>query len=270
MPELPEVEAIRRALLPHLRGRTVREAHLFRPEVAAYPDPQSFCARLRDMPIETLLRRGKYLGLQSGNDTVLWLHFRMTGKLSCVAPGHPLPPHTHAVFLLDDGRELRFSDMRRFGRLWVLTAEEDEKIAGLDTLGPEPADVTAAYLREALARRRRPIKSALLDQHLIAGLGNIYTDEILHRAGICPARPAGTVREELERLTEVMVPTLEEAVARGVSCSRELFGERMPRAQKEGWKVYERRGKPCLTCGTPLTGARIGGRSTVWCPACQK
>ena len=271
MPELPEVEAIRRALAPELTGRTVESVHLLRPEIISYPDPAAFCQKLEKAEMAELIRRGKYLGIRMTDGSRLWLHFRMTGKLSCVRPEHPVPPHTHAVFSLDDGRELRFYDARRFGRLWALDAQDPETVVGLDRLGPEPCDVTADYLEQVLAGRKRSVKSALTDQQTVAGLGNIYADEILYRARIHPCRPAGDLNhEELVQIQSEMMPVLEEAVSRGVSCSRELFGEPIPRRQKAGWQVYERRGKPCRRCGTPLEGGRIAGRSSVWCPNCQK
>lgn len=271
MPELPEVEAVRRALVPELTGRTVEAVRLLRPDIISYPKPENFCRRLENAEIAELIRRGKYMGLQMDDGSRLWLHFRMTGKLSCVTPEHPLPDHTHAVFTLSDGRELRYYDARRFGRLWALAPDDPESVAGLDRLGPEPCDTTPAMLAASFAGRKRPVKSAITDQQIIAGLGNIYADEILHRAGIHPCRPAGSLTDqELGRLTEEMMPVLEEAVSRGVSCSRELFGEPIPRGQKAGWRVYERKGQPCIVCGTPLEGGRIAGRSSVWCPQCQK
>lgn len=272
MPELPEVEALRRALAPHLTGRTIEKARLARPDVVAWPqDPHDFTTALEARQIVDVKRRGKYLGLHLEDDTVLWMHFRMTGKLSLVAPEHALPNHTHVTFSLDDGRELRYTDMRRFGRLWAFLPDEEDNVSGMSELGIEPYDLTPSTLRQLFAGRKRPVKTALLDQHLIAGLGNIYTDEILFRAGINPEQPAGEIAEPaLERLAAVTSPTLEEAIQRGVNCSRELFGEPLPSRQPEGWMVYGRKNKPCRNCGTPLAGTRIAGRSSVYCPNCQR
>lgn len=270
MPELPEVEAVRRALSPEIAGRTILKVTLNRPDVIAWPAPADFAALLTGSEIGPLARRGKYLGFPLRDGSVFWLHLRMTGRLSLVAPDHALPPHTHVIVSLDDGRDLRFYDSRRFGRLWALRAGEEDKVTGMAQLGPEPADLSAADLKELFAGRKRPMKSTLLDQHIIAGLGNIYADEILFRAGISPLRPAGSLcAAERSRLASAIGPTLEAAVERGVNCSRELFGETLPSRQPQGWQVYGRRGQPCTRCGGPLAGIRIGGRSSVYCPACQ-
>lgn len=270
MPELPEVEAVRRALSPELEGRVILNVNILRGDVVAWPQPAAFADLLTGRRIGALRRRGKYLGFPLADGTELWLHLRMTGKLSLVAPDAGLPAHTHVILSLDDGRDLRFYDTRRFGRLWALRAGEEDTVTGMAQLGAEPSELTAADLLILFAGRRRPLKSALLDQHLIAGLGNIYADEILFRSGLSPLRPAGSLTDaELGRLAAVMGPTLEAAVQRGVNCSRQLFGETLPSRQPQGWKVYGRRGEPCACCGTPLIGVRIGGRSSVYCPKCQ-
>lgn len=270
MPELPEVEAVRRALLPELAGRTILRVSIRREDVIAWPDPADFAAALQGRQIGNLDRRGKYLGFPLAGGARLWLHLRMTGRLSLVPPELPLPDHTHVILSLDDGRDLRFYDQRRFGRLWAFAPGEKDEVTGISRLGEEPFDFTGPKLSALFAGRRRAVKSALLDQHLVAGLGNIYADEILFRAGICPLRPAGELTgAELDRLAEVMGPTLEEATARGVNCSRQLFGEPLPSRQPEGWMVYGRKEKRCKVCGTPLEGVRIGGRSSVFCPRCQ-
>ena len=271
MPELPEVEAVRRALSPQLVERSIVRVTLRRTDVVAWPpDPDRFAALLTGKRLEPLERRGKYLGFPLGDGTRLWLHLRMTGKLSLVPPGFALPDHTHVILSLDDGRDLRFYDTRRFGRLWALQDGEEDHVTGISELGAEPAELTGPALAALLSGRRRPIKSALLDQHLVAGLGNIYADEILYRAGISPLRPSGELtEEEASRLAAVMGPTLEEAVQRGVNCSRQLFGETLPSRQPKGWMVYGRRGQTCRRCGSVLLGTRSGGRSTVYCPECQ-
>lgn len=261
---------MRRALSPHLEGRQILRASLIRSDVLAWPDPEAFSRKVAGARILPLVRRGKFLGFPLADGSRLWLHLRMTGQLSLVRPDLPLPAHTHVILSLDDGRDLRFRDQRRFGRLWLLGSGDEDAVTGIADLGPEPDALTAADLGALFAGRTRPVKSALLDQHLIAGLGNIYADEILFRAAIRPMRPAGTLSPaELRRLAAVMWPTLEEAVRRGVNCSRELFGEPLPSRQPEGWMVYGRRNMPCRCCGTPLAGVRIAGRSSVYCPNCQ-
>lgn len=270
MPELPEVEALRRALEPEITGREILRVSLRQADVIAWPTPVEFAQRSAGTRIDGLERRGKYLGFDLAGGSCLWLHLRMTGKLSLVPPQHPLPDHTHVIFSLDDGRQLRFYDTRRFGRLWYLMPGEEEHAPALAALGDEPFSLDGGRILTLLGNRHRPIKSALLDQHLIAGLGNIYADEILFRAGISPLRQASTLTAaEADRIAQVMGPVLEEAIRRGVNCSRELFGKPLPSRQPEGWRVYGRGGQPCSVCGTPLVKVRIAGRTSVFCPQCQ-
>ena len=289
MPELPEVETIAADLRPHLVGRTIERAELAFPTIVRHPEPELFIDAVTGMRIESVSRRGKYILMKlcpphlwgggrfpaSGEDLpLLVVHLGMTGQLRIVDPVAALEKHTHAVFQLDDGRQLRYRDPRRFGRL--LAGTESELIASrkLPRLGPEPIDPAfeAGELYRRLRSRRAPLKAVLLDQGAIAGVGNIYADESLHRAGLRPTRIASTVsRRSAARLHESLRESLTLAIAnRGSSVDtyRDAWGEMG--GQQEKLLVYGRGGEPCLTCGRPLTTVRIAGRTTVYCRRCQR
>jgi formamidopyrimidine-DNA glycosylase len=205
---------------------------------------------------------------------ILVVHLGMTGQLRLVDAAAPLEKHTHAVFFLDDGRQLRYRDPRRFGRL--LAGREDALLTAkkMPRLGPEPIDPAfeAEELYRSLRRRRAPLKAVLLDQKAVAGIGNIYADESLHRAGLRPTRIASTVsRRSAQRLHQSMRESLEVAIAnRGSSVDtyRDAWGD--IGGQQEKLLVYGRAGEPCFTCGRPLKAVRIAGRTTVFCTRCQR
>lgn len=279
MPELPEVETIRRTLAPRLTGRVVREVQVATPAVWRRGDP----AALPGCRVLGVGRRGKHLliplerpdagGAGGGAGLVLHVHLGMTGRLLFVPRGGPLPEcHLHARLAFDGG-ELCYQDTRRFGYLEVLPPEALEGDPGL-RLGPEPLDppVTARRLREVLAGRRAPVKAVLLDQRVLAGVGNIYADEALHRAGVNPLRPAGELGEgEVAAVAEALREVLEEAIAaRGTTFSDYRDGEGRPGGFGPRLRVYGREGEPCPRCGHPVTRGRLGGRSTYFCPCCQK
>jgi formamidopyrimidine-DNA glycosylase len=205
---------------------------------------------------------------------LLVVHLGMTGQWRCVDPEVPEPDHLHAVFALDDGRLLRYRDVRRFGRLLVGTEQELIRARALPRLGPEPIDptFTAADLYRRLHARRAPVKALLLDQGVVAGVGNIYADEACFRARLRPDRPANTLsRRSVTRLREALDASLRQAIAnRGstVVTYRDAWGE-IGREQ-ERLQVYGRAGEPCLRCGRPLSLIRLAGRSTVYCRRCQR
>ncbi len=280
MPELPEVETLAADLRPHLVGRTLLEPDLRHPGIVRHPEPWLFVEGVRGRRIEALTRRGKYLLLHLGMDAdggpgeVLVVHLGMTGQLRCVAGGTPEPDHLHAVLPLDDGRQLRYRDPRRFGRL--LFGGEEELIAErkLPRLGPEPIDpaFTAADLYRRLHPRRAPLKALLLDQAVMAGIGNIYADESCFRARVRPDRPGSSLsRPAVGRLRQALEVTLGQAIAnRGSSVDsyRDAWGE--IGGQQERLQVYGRGGNPCFACGRPLAATRLAGRTTVFCRRCQR
>ncbi len=269
MPELPEVETVVRCLAPEVTGRrvlgvSVRETRL-RGGVA--PD---FAERLAGRRIEGLARRGKYL-LAPLDDGRLWLvHLGMTGRLTLAPPGRADERHDHVVVRLDDGRVLTFNDARRFGRVAVI---ERAGLAAETGAGIDPLDrgFTAAALVALTRGRRTSIKALLMDQRRVAGLGNIYVNELLFRAGIRPGRRALRLRrEECARLVRATRAVLEEAIRRGgssISDYRDGLG-------RPGWfqlrhRVYDRAGEPCRRCRGPIRARVIVGRSSFYCPRCQ-
>jgi formamidopyrimidine-DNA glycosylase len=274
LPELPEVETIVADLRPHLVGRTIERAELPFPTIVRHPEPEEFLDAIVGLRIESVTRRGKYIVIHLSGDLLLVVHLGMTGQLRLVDELTPLAKHTHAVFFLDDGLQLRYRDPRRFGRLLLGT-----EIALLDArkmprLGPEPIDpdFAADDLYRRLRKRSAPLKAVLLDQKAVAGVGNIYADESLHRARLRPDRIAGTVsRRSARRLHEAMRESLLAAIAnRGSSVDtyRDAWGELG--GQQEQLLVYGRAGEPCFTCGRPLRAVRIAGRTTVFCTRCQR
>ena len=274
MPELPEVETIVADLRPHLVGRTIVRCELHFPSIVRHPEPEAFVDSIVGLRIEALRRRGKYIlaGLEGG--ALLVVHLGMSGQLRLVDPETPVAPHTHATFDLDDGRQLRYRDPRRFGRL--LFGTEDALIASraMPRLGPEPIDTDfgADDLYVRLRRRRAPLKAVLLDQTTIAGVGNIYADESLHRARLRPDRRAASLsRVSVRRLHEALRQALEIAIfnrGSSVDTYRDAWGE--IGGQQEQLLVYGRAGEPCFTCGRPLSLVRIAGRSSVFCRRCQR
>lgn len=207
MPELPEVETIRRVIEAQIRGLRITNVTVRRPEVIAYPAAADFCRQLAGQAVSRMTRRGKFLTfwLEGGGRVIL--HLRMTGCLLAAPACLPEEKHTHVVFTFSDGRELRFSDQRRFGRFWMLQKDETDSYSGIGRLGLEPFDggLTAGYLFGRMGKRRKTIKECLLDQTAVAGIGNIYSDEILFTAGIYPACPANRLeRRDWERLAVVI------------------------------------------------------------------
>jgi len=274
VPELPEVETIVADLRPHLVGRTITRCELAFPTIVRHPEPEEFVDAVASMRIESMGRRGKYILIHLSGDIVLVVHLGMTGQLRLVDEVKPLEKHTHAVFFLEDGRQLRYRDPRRFGRLLIGTEEALLSAKKMPRLGPEPMDPAFAVeaLYRELRRRRAPLKAVLLDQKAIAGVGNIYADESLHRAKLRPARIASTVsKRSAQRLHESLRESLELAIAnRGSSVDtyRDAWGE--VGGQQEKLLVYGRAGEPCFTCGRPLSSMRVAGRTTVFCRRCQR
>jgi formamidopyrimidine-DNA glycosylase len=287
VPELPEVETIVADLRPHLVGRTIVRCELSFPTIVRHPEPEEFVDAVQGMRIESAGRRGKYifLGLEAsdsrmvrtipdGGVLLLVVHLGMSGQLRLVDPVTPLEKHTHAVFTMDDGRQLRYRDPRRFGRLLLGTEQALLAARKMPRLGPEPIDpeFAAEELYRRLRRRRAPLKAVLLDQTAIAGVGNIYADESLYRARLRPTRMASTVsRRSARRLHESLRQSLVLAIAnRGSSVDtyRDAWGE--AGTQQEQLLVYGRAGEPCFTCGRPLSSVRIAGRTTVFCRRCQR
>jgi formamidopyrimidine-DNA glycosylase len=278
VPELPEVETVVRDLRPQLRGRRVVSVSSTRDpailgRLLRYPRPRAFVQRLRGRRIEDVQRRGKYIimPLDSGDQFVV--HLGMTGHLRVWEPEEAAPRHTHFRAVLDAGLELRFDDQRQFGRLLLGTELELREAGVFPRLGPEPLDgLEQAQFANSLRARHRPIKSALLDQSFLAGVGNIYADEACFLAGIRPSRMTDrlTVRERGALYTAIRDVLHNSIEARGTSVINYVDAYGVRGRNQEKLLVYGRAGQPCLRCGANLVGTRLAGRGTVYCRRCQR
>lgn len=276
VPELPEVETVRLGLEQSVLGAVVTSAKVLGRRTVRRQSPRTFERLVAGRRIEAVGRRGKFLFVTFDRGTLL-VHLRMSGQLLLVTdPALPLAPHTHAVLSLADGRELRFVDPRTFGELCFYAPDSVELDAVLTGLGIDPLTdgVDADQLASLCNGRRNAIKTLLLDQKKICGIGNIYADEICFVAKVRPDRLAGSLkRAELARLAVAIKEVLSRAVKdRGSSLRdaryRDLFGE--PGAFQSRHAVYGRTGEPCLACGRPIVGIRIAGRSAHFCRKCQR
>lgn len=275
MPELPEVETVRRTLAGVLKGQRISRVEVLSPHCVAGLVPGDFARELEGRGFATFGRRGKYLllGLDDGRELIV--HLRMTGQFIYTPPPPPGGPgklegdkHVHLVMELGNGGRLQFRDQRKFGRVWFGGGPD-----GLRCLGPEPLspEFTEAHLARVFGGRKAPVKSLLLNQEIVAGLGNIYADEILHAAGVRPDRPAADLGpRQAGRIHRAVGMVLRAAIADGgttISDYRDglggsgLYGTRL--------RVYGRAGAPCMRCGGTIARLRVGGRSSYFCPGCQ-
>jgi formamidopyrimidine-DNA glycosylase len=275
MPELPEVETVRARLEPELVGRRLERVEILDPRLTRPFDPARVAAELEGERIAAVDRRGKYLLVRFESGRVLLIHLRMTGSLLHGSDGRLLgeDPHRRAVVKLDDGSDVAYRDVRRFGTWLLVEPDELEPYLG-DRVGREPLEraFTTKRLGEALAGRRTPVKAAILDQRRLAGIGNIYADEALWRARIHPQRPAGELdADELKALHRGIRTALKAGIARQGATLRDY---RTPDggsgAMQHEFKVYAREGEPCERCGTPIEKIRAAGRGTWYCPNCQR
>jgi formamidopyrimidine-DNA glycosylase len=273
MPELPEVESVRKQLEPALVGHRFARVRIDDPRLVRPYEPAEVAAELEGERVAALERRGKYLVVRFESGRVLLIHLRMTGSLRH-APSGSLQddPHRRAVVNLEDGSDVAYRDVRRFGTWLLLEPGEAEPYLGA-RVGDEPLDAlfTATRLGERLAGRRTSLKAALLDQRTLAGMGNIYADEALWRARLNPLRPAdGLDHAELRRLHGAIRAALEHGLARQGSTLRDY---RLPDgsggSMQDEFHVYGRRDEPCDRCGTPIARTRVAGRTTWYCPTCQ-
>ncbi|MGE5603539.1 MAG: bifunctional DNA-formamidopyrimidine glycosylase/DNA-(apurinic or apyrimidinic site) lyase [Nitrososphaerales archaeon] len=276
MPELPEVETVASDLREQIRGRNFREAHILWSRTLAAPDEQSLEDRLAGRCVVDVGRRGKYILIHLNDGQSLIVHLRMTGRLAVVTGDSPLleDKHVRAWFRLAggdaDGDALVFTDSRKFGRIWLVN--DIEEVTG--KLGPEPLawDLAPETFAARIRKRKVAIKALLLDQTAVAGVGNIYADESLFRAGIHPLRKSSTLTDdELERLYVSLREVLHEAINERGTLLRDY---RTPYGE-DGYfqnhlRVYGRYGKPCPACGEPIERIRVTQRSTHFCPQCQQ
>ena len=278
MPELPEVETVVRGLRRHLPGRRIVELRLGKTDFM--DDPVAIGERVPGSLIRAVRRHGKFLVLElevatndggaARGELLLVIHLGMTGQLTVVAADTVAKPHTHVFFVLDDRRELRFCDPRRFGRMLVATPADGEKILG--PLGADPLEVSESEFRRLITSRRARIKALLLDQTVFRGMGNIYTDESLWRAKIHPARLGANLKpQEIKKLQRAMRAILEEAIRLGGSSISDYVGaDGEPGEFQIRHRAYDREGKKCFRCGAKIRRMIVAGRSSYFCPKCQR
>ena len=274
MPELPEVEHVVRALRPVVTGRRILAAELNLKRIAPEISRGSFNRRLRNALITGVGRRGKYILFELEQGQTLTTHLRMTGKFVSLTADESLPPYAHVVFYLDDERRLVFCDMRQFGRMRLIR-DAGRLPKELATLAPEPLsdEFTENYFLETLSRSRRSLKQLLLDQTRVLGLGNIYAVEALFLAGINPLKAANRLsKPRARKLYQAIRQILHEAIEAGSTLRIDLSDGNSSYigTSERFWRVYEREGEPCVNCGTGIRRIVHGGRSTYYCPRCQK
>ena len=274
MPELPEVEHVVRALRPVVTGRRILAAELNLKRTVPELSRAAFARQLRDAVITGVGRRGKYILFELESGRLLTTHLRMTGKFVSLTTEESLPPYAHVVFYLDDERRLVFCDMRQFGRMRLITNVQ-RLPKELTSLAPEPLsdEFTEEYFLETLSRSRRSLKQLLLDQTRVLGLGNIYAVEALFLAGVSPLKAANRLsKPRARKLYQAIRQILCEAIDAGSTLQIDIadgkssyFG-----TTERFWRVYEREGEPCVNCGSRIKRIVHGGRSTYYCPRCQK
>lgn len=274
VPELPEVETTRRLLAPHVEGRRIVEAELRHLRTGRrHVNPNDVVLRLTGQLVNRLDRHGKFLLGRLESDLTWVMHLGMSGRFLIAPPGEAEIAHTHFIARTDGGDEVRFIDPRTFGFIAVFTPEElaSELRLGRDALGDLPR---SPQLQKKLSGRKAPIKSLLLDQRIVAGLGNIYADEVLFRAGVRPTRAGGELSDgEMQKLRKAIGPILKAGIAAGGTSLSE-YGYRNPAGESGRYArklfAYGREGEGCRRCGTPIERLVIGGRSSFFCPQCQK
>ncbi|OYX46582.1 MAG: DNA-formamidopyrimidine glycosylase [Alphaproteobacteria bacterium 32-64-14] len=281
MPELPEVETVRRGLAPAMEGKRILRVETRRKDLR-FPFPANFNQRIEGAKLTHMGRRAKYLVGDLSNGEALIMHLGMTGRftVSGKKPGdfhHAAgddEKHDHVVFEMQGGARVVFNDARRFGFMDLWPSDNLEAYAPFAGMGPEPIsnEFSGAYLREAFAGKKTPVKSALLDQNVVAGLGNIYVCEALFRSGISPKKLAGSIRrDKLELLAVEVRKVIEEAIKAGGSTISDYksTGGELGYFQ-HSFRIYDREGEPCLACAKPVKRVVQAGRSTFYCAACQK
>ena len=274
MPELPEVETVRRTLEMLASGKEIKQVSVFWPKMIKRPgEAEQFIDALIGQHFREIGRRGKFLILYT-DQYALVSHLRMEGKYGLFDAADPVDKHTHVIFHFADGTELRYKDVRKFGTMHLYEKGKEFETQPLADLGPEPFsdEFSVEWLSEKLKKTNRKIKPALLDQKILVGLGNIYVDEALFRANIHPERIANTLSKDEETiLFREIVSTLSEAVEKGGSTIRSYINTQGQIGMFQlQLNVYGRKNEPCKICGTPLQKTVVGGRGTHFCPSCQK
>lgn len=272
MPELPEVETVRRGLTKLVEGSTIKSVDVLYPKMVNLP-PKDFENALKGKKIDRIDRRGKYLLIRLSDHLTIVSHLRMEGKYDVELDGAPLDKHTHVVFHLTDGRELRYNDTRKFGRMNLVDTGTEMSVAGLKTIGPEPTEqaLTLDYITAIFKKSRKVIKPFLLDQSNIAGLGNIYADEVLWLSKINPKQPVNSLKPaQIKRLRKNIITEIQMAIdghGTTVHSYSTAYGE--AGNFQNHLNVYGRQGEPCPRCGTKIVKIKLAQRGTHYCPKCQ-
>lgn len=287
MPELPEVETVRRGLAPVMEGRVIERAENRRPDLR-FPFPDRFAGRLTGVRVERLDRRAKYLLLRLENGETLLAHLGMSGRFTIHLPDRAAKPgdfahapgtsekHDHVVFDMQGGARIVFNDPRRFGFMTLFPTEAEESVPFLAGLGPEPNSnaFSGPFLQSRVTGKKAPLKAALLDQRVVAGLGNIYVCEALHRAGLSPRRLAGTLGpKRADRLALAVRQVIDDAIAAGGSSLKDFASAEGELGYfQHAFRAYGREGENCLSpaCGGKIMRIVQSGRSTFFCPTCQR
>ncbi|MEE5988642.1 DNA-formamidopyrimidine glycosylase [Ligilactobacillus equi] len=273
MPELPEVETVRRGLRKLVQGSRITEVEIMYPKMIE-GDSREFATTLRGKVLEGVDRRGKFLLLRFSDGWTVVSHLRMEGKYFVEKKGAPIRKHTHVIFNLDDGRQLRYNDVRKFGRMRLIKTGSETQLPSLKKLGPEPvaADFKVAAFYQGLQKKKKAIKPALLDQNLVTGLGNIYVDEVLWMSKIHPQTPCNHLTQaDVQILHDNIIQELARAVEAGGTTIRSYTDA----FQNEGGfqfelQAYQKTGQPCPRCQTPIERIVVGQRGTHFCPNCQQ
>lgn len=273
MPELPEVETVKRTLNELVKGKQIQNVTVRLARIIQRPDDtQVFAHMLAGHTIQGIERRGKFLRILL-DGLVIVSHLRMEGRYGLHGGDEPLDKHTHVIFHFTDGTELRYTDVRQFGTMHLFQPGEDLAMPPLNKLGDEPleASFTAARFKEIVSGKSTKIKSLLLNQEYVVGIGNIYVDESLHRAGIHPEESAKSLNaDQLDKLHKSIVDTLSEAVnAGGSSVKSYVNGQGESGTYQQQLLIYGRKDQPCTVCGTMIEKSVVGGRGTHFCPNCQ-
>ena len=274
MPEMPEVEIIRRYLDKMVQGQQIMSVDIVLPRMIKWPEPEKFRSLVTGQRIESMARRGKYLLMKLTGGREVVFHLRMTGRLVYEPEGVNHDSHARVIFKLGNGASLVYGDTRTLGTIHGLQAGERWRLKGLSEMGPEPLsdDFTAEYLQGVAQKRKGAIKSFLLNQKYISGIGNIYADEALFLAGIHPQRPANMLTEtECRKLAAAVNDVIAAGIADGGTTFRDYQnGAGGKGGHQEHLYAYGRTGQPCRKCGTPMERITVGGRGTHFCPQCQE
>lgn len=271
MPELPEVENVKKTLAPHIVNKEITGVEIYVERLIKYPEVKNFVTKIVGLKIKDLQRRGKYLLFKLSDDKLLVIHLRMTGAL-IYSDADEMPKYTRVRFQLSKGN-LWYTDVRTLGTIHLLDKGENI-IKGLANLGPEPLenDLTLDYLKSTLKEKHASIKGVLLDQAVIAGLGNIYVDEALFIAGILPSKKASEVKsKKVEKLYDAIIKVIAQGIEnRGTSFRDYKDGDGNKGGNQEHLLAYGRKDQPCYTCGSLMKYVKVVGRGTCYCPKCQK